>query len=152
MIHFPPMILCLCSFCLLASLYSSDRKCFTDNRVKRGRGSVGSRIDETGPYLPRCTEAEDRFTSHDVRENRVILGPAKPYSSMLSESSESDEDESDKHRRKKEKVRSGSSEKRHSGKSKSKEKSRDKRKKEKSRDKKRKREEKRCKHYKKDKH
>lgn len=102
-------------------------------RVKRGRGAVGSRMDEAGPYLPHCSHSKDRLlTNPDLRvreewEHRVVLGPEKPSALELSESSE---DELHWDRRKKEKkVRSGSSNKQHSRKHGSKEKSRDKKKK-----------------------
>ena len=101
-------------------------------RIKRGRGAVGSRMDEAGPYLPHCSHSKDRLlTNPDLRvreewEHRVVLGPEKPSSLELSESS----DELHWDRRKKEKkVRSGSSNKQHSRKHGSKEKSRDKKKK-----------------------
>ncbi|KAG2325408.1 hypothetical protein Bca4012_039902 [Brassica carinata] len=38
---------------------------------KRGRGSVGPRMDETGPYLP--TEKVDQLQSSDTRERKVVL-------------------------------------------------------------------------------
>ncbi|XP_011088021.1 arginine/serine-rich coiled-coil protein 2 isoform X2 [Sesamum indicum] len=99
---------------------------FLHSRSKRGRGAVGSRMDETGPYLPSCPD-----TSRDIAESpdeepkkaRVLLGPKKPYSLKSSESSD---DESDKEKKRKSKACSS---KRHSRKHKSKEKSRDKKKK-----------------------
>ncbi|KAG7583781.1 hypothetical protein ISN44_As08g032980 [Arabidopsis suecica] len=46
-------------------------------RKKRGRGSIGPMMDETGPYLP----AENRtFQSCDRRERKVVLGPERPPS------------------------------------------------------------------------
>ncbi|URE13890.1 hypothetical protein MUK42_24676 [Musa troglodytarum] len=56
---------------------------FLHSRAKRGRGAVGSRMDEAGPYLSQtCSDQDGRSPSHDVRvkeewENR-ILGPEKP--------------------------------------------------------------------------
>lgn len=99
---------------------------FLHSRSKRGRGAVGSRMDETGPYLPSCPD-----TSRDIAESpdeepkkaRVLLGPKKPYSLKSSESSD---DESDNEKKRKSKACSS---KRHSRKHKSKEKSRDKKKK-----------------------
>ncbi|WZY69101.1 hypothetical protein YC2023_059730 [Brassica napus] len=38
---------------------------------KRERGSVGPRMDETGPYLP--TEKVDQLQSSDTRERKVVL-------------------------------------------------------------------------------
>ncbi|KAL8125235.1 hypothetical protein AgCh_012785 [Apium graveolens] len=32
-------------------------KLIAGDRVKRGRGDIGSRIDETGPYLPPCQDS-----------------------------------------------------------------------------------------------
>ncbi|RZR97357.1 hypothetical protein BHM03_00026527 [Ensete ventricosum] len=52
-------------------------------RAKRGRGAVGSRMDEAGPYISQtCSDQDGHSPSHDVRvkeewENR-ILGPEKP--------------------------------------------------------------------------
>ncbi|PSS02751.1 Serine/threonine-protein kinase [Actinidia chinensis var. chinensis] len=113
---------------------------FLHSRVKRGRGAVGSRMDETGPYLPTCSDSLERqFTCSDIggheRWELRVLGLEKPSSLKHCESSE-EESRQDK-RKKDEKV--GSS-KRHSRKHKSKDKSRDKKKK--------RREEKRRKHHK----
>ncbi|KAG2304285.1 hypothetical protein Bca52824_032936 [Brassica carinata] len=44
---------------------------FLQSRNKRGRGSVGPRMDETGPYLP--TEKVDQLKSSDTRERKVVL-------------------------------------------------------------------------------
>ncbi|EEF40253.1 splicing regulatory glutamine/lysine-rich protein 1 [Ricinus communis] len=100
---------------------------FLHSRVKRGRGAVGSRMDETGPYLPRSPESKEKLSSSlDRREHRTVLGPEKP--SPLN-SYESSEEELDKDRRKKaKKVQSRSSDK-HSKKHRMKERSRDKKKK-----------------------
>ncbi|KAE8716912.1 DUF21 domain-containing protein [Hibiscus syriacus] len=109
---------------------------FLQSRVKRGRGSVGSRMDETGPYLPTNSHSPEMLSTYPIaREHRVTLGPEKP-SSLTSDESFSDE-ELREHRRKKEKDLSKSSENKHRRKHKSKEKSIDK---------KRKREEKRRKY------
>ncbi|KAK8626614.1 hypothetical protein V6N13_134251 [Hibiscus sabdariffa] len=110
---------------------------FLQSRVKRGRGSIGSRMDETGPYLPTNSDSPDIVSANPIaREHYVTLGPEKP-SSLRSDDSFSDE-ELREHRRKKEKGHSKSSEKKHRRKHKSKEKSTDKKKKRK--------EEKRSKH------
>ncbi|KAK8563162.1 hypothetical protein V6N13_018300 [Hibiscus sabdariffa] len=110
---------------------------FLQSRVKRGRGSIGSRMDETGPYLPTNSDSSDIVSANPIgREHCVTLGPEKP-SSLRSDESFSDE-ELREHRRKKEKGHSKSSEKKHRRKHKSKEKSIDKKKKRK--------EEKRSKH------
>ncbi|KAL0730690.1 hypothetical protein Bca4012_026784 [Brassica carinata] len=44
---------------------------FLQSRNKRGRGSVGRRMDETGPYLP--TEKVIQLQSSDTRERKVVL-------------------------------------------------------------------------------
>ncbi|KAJ1429480.1 hypothetical protein SESBI_08248 [Sesbania bispinosa] len=107
---------------------------FLHSRTKRGRGAVGPRMDETGPYLPH-TNGEPS-TSTDVQERRVIYGPERPPSL---ESYESSEEELHKERRKKnKKSHSSYSDKEHSKKHKSKEKSKHKKKK---------REKKRSKHH-----
>ncbi|KAK4438032.1 hypothetical protein Salat_0137300 [Sesamum alatum] len=100
---------------------------FLHSRTKRGRGAVGSRMDETGPYLPTCPDASGEIPEspdEEPKKARVLLGPEKPYSLKSSESSSDDEF----HREKKRKSKTCSS-KRHSRKDKSKEKSRDKKKK-----------------------
>lgn len=110
--------------------------------MKRGRGAVGSRMDEAGPYLPPVPHSKEKLLeSPDEGENerwerRVILGPEKPSSLKPCDSSE-EESFQDK-RKKADRVASS---KRHSRKHKAKEKSRDKKKK-------KKREEKRHKHRK----
>ncbi|KAA8536944.1 hypothetical protein F0562_029422 [Nyssa sinensis] len=104
---------------------------FLHSRVKRGRGAVGSRMDETGPYLPSCPESKGKLLESPdvgVREGweSLVLGPEKPSSLKYRESSKG---ESSRDRQKpSKKVGSGSSGKRHSGKHRSKEKSRDKKK------------------------
>ncbi|OMO92131.1 hypothetical protein COLO4_17824 [Corchorus olitorius] len=111
---------------------------FLQSRVKRGRGSIGSRMDETGPYLPAHSDSPVNLSSSSVaREHRVMLGPEKP-TSQKSDYSSSDE-ELHEHRRKKGNDHPDYSRKKHTRKHKSKEKPRDK---------KRKRKEKRSKHRK----
>ncbi|CDY08019.1 BnaC03g35040D [Brassica napus] len=51
---------------------------FLQSRNKRGRGSIGPRMDETGPYLP--AEKVDELQSSDTRERKVVLGPERPPS------------------------------------------------------------------------
>ncbi|KAK9286279.1 hypothetical protein L1049_014669 [Liquidambar formosana] len=103
---------------------------FLHSRVKRGRGAVGSRMDETGPYLPPDPK-EKLSTSPDVRVReeweRRILGPEKP--SFLKSCESSEEEDKRKKAKKVKKVHSGSLNKLHSRKHGSKEKSRDKKKK-----------------------
>ncbi|XP_048616574.1 uncharacterized protein LOC106350331 [Brassica napus] len=43
---------------------------FLQSRNKRGRGSVGPRMDETVPYLP--TEKVDQLQSSDTRERKRV--------------------------------------------------------------------------------
>ncbi|KDP35907.1 hypothetical protein JCGZ_09879 [Jatropha curcas] len=99
---------------------------FLNSRVKRGRGAVGSRMDETGPYLPSSPESKEKpSTSLALREHRIILGPERPLSLISYDPSE---EELDRDRQKKaKKVHSRSSDK-HSKKHRTKEKSRDKKK------------------------
>ncbi|KAI4367535.1 hypothetical protein MLD38_023265 [Melastoma candidum] len=53
---------------------------FLNSRIKRGRGTVGSRMDETGPYLPSSSleDAENHSSCPEVRQRRVVYGPEKP--------------------------------------------------------------------------
>ncbi|EOA31372.1 hypothetical protein CARUB_v10014546mg [Capsella rubella] len=46
-------------------------------RKKRGRGSIGAMMDETGPYLP---VEEGQLESSDTVERKVVLGPVRPPS------------------------------------------------------------------------
>ncbi|KAG8368578.1 hypothetical protein BUALT_Bualt15G0060100 [Buddleja alternifolia] len=99
---------------------------FLHSRTKRGRGAVGSRMDETGPYLPSSPDSRRYISSssdEEPKKARVLLGPEKPPSLKSNESSS---DESLQGKKKKAKM--GSS-KRRSKKHISKEKSRDKKKK-----------------------
>lgn len=105
---------------------------FLHSRVKRGRGSVGSRMDETGPYLPHSSDSpNDVATDYNKSERHrlAILGPKKPSSWKHYESS--DELSDDDGRKRFKKTSSGGSKKKHKKKHKSKEKSRDKKKKKK---------------------
>ncbi|KAK1402051.1 arginine/serine-rich coiled-coil protein 2 [Heracleum sosnowskyi] len=105
---------------------------FLNSRVKRGRGAVGSRMDETGPYLPprQDSNVEDLPFMGGVfrkeRDRNAILGPEKP-SHLVSWSSSEEESDDEKHYKAK-KVKKASSSKR-SKKHKSKEKSKDSKKK-----------------------
>lgn len=113
---------------------------FLHSRVKRGRGGVGPRMDETGPYLPPCPDSreEELSTSADVWKRHAVYGPEKPSSLKTYDSSE--EELHEEKRKKRKKVHSGSSDKQHSRKHRSKDKSKDKKKKSK--------DEKRNKHHK----
>ncbi|GAB4825264.1 hypothetical protein Ancab_008136 [Ancistrocladus abbreviatus] len=104
---------------------------FLHSRVKRGRGAIGSRMDETGPYLSRSTENHDGlFKSSDhvrgERQHQDILGPEKP--SCWKPYHSSDDEQDDRRRKRSKKLKSGSS-KEHSRKHKLKESSRGKKKK-----------------------
>ncbi|KAK6119903.1 hypothetical protein DH2020_046350 [Rehmannia glutinosa] len=75
--------------------------------TKRGRGAVGSRMDETGPYLPSCPDSKRNIsesTDEEKKKASVLLGPEKPY---YLKSSESSDDESRQY--KKRKAKRGSS-------------------------------------------
>ncbi|KAL2608973.1 hypothetical protein R1flu_027546 [Riccia fluitans] len=97
---------------------------FLQSRVKRGRGAVGSRMDETGPYLPLPQQTlPGRALMPDVRvkedwEERIAgadAGPSRPDSrerdwkekklKSKRSSSDSDEEEESRKRRKKHKKR-----------------------------------------------
>ncbi|XP_057976955.1 uncharacterized protein LOC131164047 isoform X3 [Malania oleifera] len=113
---------------------------FLNSRVKRGRGAVGSRMDETGPYLPPCPGSKGNLLANPepwVREEwerRPVLGSEKssPLKSFDSPEEQSSEEESHEHRHKKSKRgSSGSSNKHHSRRHRSEEKSRGKKKKKK---------------------
>lgn len=57
---------------------------FLHSRVKRGRGTVGSRMDEAGPYLPSSPDPREKESaSPDVKLSKgsgyhVVVGPEKP--------------------------------------------------------------------------
>lgn len=123
---------------------------FLNSRTKRGRGSVGSRMDETGPYLSDSSRKLSPTPS--ARERRATLGPERPPSmknressldeepieklsskksrKSYSSSSSSDDDDEDyrEHRHKRKKVYT-SSDKKSSSKHKLSKRSRDKKKK-----------------------
>jgi hypothetical protein len=85
---------------------------FLHSRAKRGRGAIGSRMDETGPYLLPSTSFKDGLSrSPDKRQHRA-LGPEKP--SSLKDSDFSDEEQQEKKRKKAKKSHSSSSVKKHS--------------------------------------
>ncbi|XP_057515749.1 uncharacterized protein LOC130797247 [Amaranthus tricolor] len=97
---------------------------FLHSRVKRGRGSIGSRMDETGPYLPRSLESPDNLASDYSKEEqhrRDIVGPQKPSSWKCIDSSDESSDD-DERKRSKRKSSSGGSKRKRSKKHKSKDK------------------------------
>ncbi|KAK6163582.1 hypothetical protein DH2020_000446 [Rehmannia glutinosa] len=74
---------------------------FLHSRTKRGRGAVGSRMDETGPYLPSCPDSKRNMsesTDEEKKKASVLLGPKKPY---YLKSSESSDDESRQYKKRK---------------------------------------------------
>ncbi|KAF9601495.1 hypothetical protein IFM89_020262 [Coptis chinensis] len=98
--------------------YSSDDGGLQDNeveqflhkRVKRGRGGVGPRMDEPGPYLP-CPSLDSRTrlsVSPDVGDGEYrrgrVLGPEKPPSLKSNRSFDGGADEDDWKEMKKVKV------------------------------------------------
>lgn len=83
-------------------------------------------MDETGPYLPRCSYSEEQFIAGPSVQERRVYGPEKPSQKFY----DSSEEELDYDRKKSKKVPSGSS-KKHKSKDKSKERKKKKRKEEK---------------------
>ncbi|XP_014751699.1 nucleolar protein 58 isoform X2 [Brachypodium distachyon] len=55
---------------------------FLHSRVKRGRGAVGSRMDEPGPYLKASSHSQDNEPGADTRLEekweRRVQGPERP--------------------------------------------------------------------------
>ncbi|KAI4299219.1 hypothetical protein L6164_032699 [Bauhinia variegata] len=90
-------------------LTNEELEKFLHSRKKRGRGDIGARMDETGPYLPPCLE--EPATSPDVQKSRVIYGPEKP--SLLKSYESSEEELHEKRRKRTKKTGSGSSDKKH---------------------------------------
>lgn len=109
---------------------------FTNDRAKRGRGAIGSRMDEPGPYLPSTADTDLSLTSSEPnfreRWESRILGPEKPSHFISYKETVSEDDKSSTS----DKSRSKKSSK-HSKKHKLKEKSKDKKKKDKKRKKRR---------------
>lgn len=102
---------------------------FLQSRTKRGRGAVGSRMDETGPYLSSSPDSKrilSKSPDEELGKRRALLGPEKPVSLKNIESSD------DKSlRSKKRKAKKMGLSKHHSKKHKSREELKDKRKKKK---------------------
>ena len=73
--------------------------------MKRGRGAIGSRMDEPGPYLTAPSGRHDRSTSPDARvqeeRKRRIYGPEKPLFLRSKSSDEEPSTSKDKHREEK---------------------------------------------------
>ncbi|CAH9139508.1 unnamed protein product [Cuscuta epithymum] len=64
---------------------------FLHSRAKRGRGTIGSRMDETGPY-PSCSDNEAKPLEDLGFRGRSIVGPERPLWLNSSESSDGDDD------------------------------------------------------------
>ncbi|KAI0510535.1 hypothetical protein KFK09_011139 [Dendrobium nobile] len=66
-------------------LHDDDIEEFLHSRVKRGRGSVGCRMDEPGPYLPSTSADLDEPSASpakragEERKRRILVGPEKPH-------------------------------------------------------------------------
>lgn len=91
---------------------------FLHSRPKRGRGAVGARMDETGPYPAACSDHESNPSGGSELRDRPMIGPKKPL--WLNSSESSDDEDMMKVSKK------GKPDKYHSSKHKSKSKSRDK--------------------------
>ncbi|KAL3814345.1 hypothetical protein ACJIZ3_015613 [Penstemon smallii] len=61
---------------------------FLHSRTKRGRGAVGSRMDETGPYLPPSLGSAN--IDEEPTKARSFLGPERPFPLKSKESSDDD--------------------------------------------------------------
>ncbi|KAF2921944.1 hypothetical protein DAI22_07g072800 [Oryza sativa Japonica Group] len=65
-------------------LGDDDIEKFLHSRVKRGRGAVGSRMDEPGPYLNVASRSQENEPNADTRVEekweRRVQGPEKPLS------------------------------------------------------------------------
>jgi hypothetical protein len=71
-------------------------------RVKRGRGEIGSRMDEPGPYLPSMHHDISDVQAEDNQKRRVV-GPEKPLFLKSSSSAKSTKEKSSSKDKKKEK-------------------------------------------------
>ncbi|XP_020112317.1 protein FAM133 [Ananas comosus] len=107
-----------------AGLRDEDIEAFLQSRAKRGRGAIGSRMDETGPYVASLSNHNNDLSPPPevrVKEEweRRVLGPEKP-AFVKSESTEEPSDMSDmaddashpkRHKSKDERKKAKSSEK-----------------------------------------
>jgi hypothetical protein len=73
-------------------------------RVKRGRGEIGSRMDEPGPYLPSMHQDITDAQAEDNQKRRVV-GPEKPLFLKLSSSAKSTKEKISSKEEKKEKEK-----------------------------------------------
>ncbi|KAJ1692659.1 hypothetical protein LUZ63_009357 [Rhynchospora breviuscula] len=77
---------------------------FLRARVKRGRGEIGSRMDEPGPYLHPTDLGDSSNVRFEYEQERRVLGPEKPLSLRSSEKNRKEKSSSkDKKKEKKEK-------------------------------------------------
>lgn len=68
-------------------LHDEELEQFLHSRMKRGRGSIGCRMDEPGPYLPSTSADNDKqiasspakWYGEECKRSRPILGPEKPH-------------------------------------------------------------------------
>ncbi|XP_051199403.1 uncharacterized protein [Lolium perenne] len=78
---------------------------FLHSRVKRGRGAIGSRMDEPGPYLTAPSSRQDELASPDARVKEElkhrVYGPEKPLFLRSKSSDEEPSTSKRKHREKK---------------------------------------------------
>eukprot|EP00258_Populus_trichocarpa_P048383 XP_024464402.1 uncharacterized protein LOC18102074 isoform X2 [Populus trichocarpa] len=84
---------------------------FLHSRVKRGRGAVGSRMDDTGPYLAPCPDPDEKLSRNlNAKLQRVVFGPEKVCSKSRdkkhSRKHRSKERSRDKKRKRKDEKRS----------------------------------------------
>nr|XP_020157975.1 uncharacterized protein LOC109743307 isoform X1 [Aegilops tauschii subsp. strangulata] len=83
---------------------------FLRSRVKRGRGAIGSRMDEPGPYLKPPSGGQDNSISPDARvkeeRKRQVYGPEKPL--FLRSKSSDEEPSTSKHKHIKEEKNNSS--------------------------------------------
>ncbi|CAM0908728.1 unnamed protein product [Alopecurus aequalis] len=65
-----------------AGLGDDEVEKFLHSRAKRGRGAIGSRMDEPGPYLKALVHCQDNESSFDTRLEekweRRVQGPERP--------------------------------------------------------------------------
>ncbi|KAJ4775319.1 G patch domain protein [Rhynchospora pubera] len=76
---------------------------FLRARVKRGRGEIGSRMDEPGPYLHPTDLSDSSNVQFEHEQARRVLGPEKPLSLRSSSEKNRKEKSSSKDKKKKEK-------------------------------------------------
>ncbi|XP_010530678.1 PREDICTED: protein FAM133 isoform X2 [Tarenaya hassleriana] len=89
-------------------LRDEEIETFLQSRVKRGRGAIGPRMDETGPYLPTSGNAMDEPSrTIETGDRQVSLRPEGPPPPRQDSDSSSDDDDLPKGSRKKLKKEKG---------------------------------------------